>query len=76
MEVNRYGFNDYDVNISHHGYTFCISRANFDQNDTRRFTRNATPVGVTFTRICMAAVSSALNIAYFVVYLIATVSVQ
>ena len=43
---------------------------------TRRFTRNATPVGVTFTRICMAAVSSALNIAYFVVYLIATVSVQ
>ena len=43
---------------------------------TRRFTRNATPVGVTFTRICMAAVSSALNIAYFVVYLIATVSLQ
>lgn len=43
---------------------------------TRRFARNATPVGVTFTRICMAAVSSALNIAYFVVYLIATVSVQ
>ena len=43
---------------------------------TRRFARNATPAGVTFTRICMAAVSSALNITYFVVYLIATVSVQ
>ena len=43
---------------------------------TRSLTRNATPVKVAHTRICMAVVGSALNIAYLTVYLIATVSLQ
>ena len=43
---------------------------------TRALTRNATPAKVAYTRICMAAVGSALNIAYLTVYLIATVSLQ